>query len=238
MGSERLPGKTMQVLDGKPMLWHLISRLRQCKYLDEIIVATAVSQENDEIESFCLVEAVPCFRGPEDDVLGRMVESLKAHHADTGVVVYGDNPLVDPVIVDEHILLFRNKTGFDWIGNDLKTTFPPGMEVEVFSYSALLDAEKRATNPLIREHGTLFIRQHSTLYKLFNVEAEGARRRPEIHLGIDTPIDAEVLEAIIKHFSGEVYFSLEEIIRFVDRHPSLLEKNRNISRRWRKYRTS
>ena len=236
MGSERLPGKVMRCFDGKPMIWHLVNRLKQCKELDEVVVATGQSVENDVVESFCQSEGIICYRGSDEDVLDRLLGSLRSQETDVGVVVYGDNPLIDPAIVDQHVKCFREKTTYDWIGNDLKTTFPPGMEVEVFCLKALTDSASRAVAPSIREHGTLFIRQNPSIYRLHNVEAHGILRRPDIHLGVDTLEDAEVLEVVIDHFGRGHTCSLERILEFMDQHPELIQKNRNVPRRWREYR--
>ena len=238
MGSGRLPGKTMVDLDGRPLLWHLINRLRQTSGIDEISVATSILKENDVIENFCKSEKLFCYRGSEEDVLTRTLESLEAHDADVGVIVYGDNPLVDPVVVDEVIDFYKVNREYDWVGNDLLTTFPAGMEVEVFNVEALLDSSNRETDPSIREHGTLHIRQNPKTYSLWNIEAEGVRRRPDLHLGVDVGEDLEVVRMIIKHFSNGAVFRLEDIIEYLDQNPQLPLRNRNVHRRWRKYRQS
>ena len=238
MGSGRLPGKTMVDLDGRPLLWHLINRLRQTSGIDEISVATSILKENDIIENFCKSEKLFCYRGFEEDVLTRTLESLEAHDADVGVIVYGDNPLVDPVVVDEVIDFYKVNREYDWVGNDLLTTFPAGMEVEVFNVEALLDSSNRETDPSIREHGTLHIRQHPKTYSLWNIEAKGVRRRPDLHLGVDVGEDLEVVRMIMKHFSKGAVFGLEDIIEYLDRNPQLPLRNRNVHRRWRKYRQS
>ena len=238
MGSGRLPGKTMVDLDGRPLLWHLINRLRQTSGIDEISVATSILKENDVIEDFCKNEKLFCYRGSEEDVLTRTLESLEAHDADVGVIVYGDNPLVDPVVVDEVIDFYKVNREYDWVGNDLLTTFPAGMEVEVFNIEALLDSSNRETDPSIREHGTLHIRQNPKTYSLWNIEAEGVRRRPDLHLGVDVGEDLEVVIMIMKHFSNRAVFGLEDIIEYLDQNPQLPLRNRNVHRRWRKYRQS
>ena len=117
MGSGRLPGKTMVDLDGRPLLWHLINRLRQTSGIDEISVATSILKENDVIEDFCKNEKLFCYRGSEEDVLTRTLESLEAHDANVGVIVYGDNPLVDPFVVDEVIDFYKVNREYDWVGN-------------------------------------------------------------------------------------------------------------------------
>ena len=77
MGSERLPGKSMRLFDGKPMLWHLVSRLRQCRLLDDLVIATPDSLENDPIESFCMSESISCYRGMEEDVFEPSIKTYK-----------------------------------------------------------------------------------------------------------------------------------------------------------------
>ncbi len=43
MTSTRLPGKVMKVVCGKPLLEHLIDRLKRVKYADRIVIATTVN---------------------------------------------------------------------------------------------------------------------------------------------------------------------------------------------------
>lgn len=236
MGSTRYPGKVMMDIEGKPMLWHLIKRLRYCRNLEHITVGTSVNYENDVIASFCADYDIPCYRGSEDDVLARLLESLEAQSAEIGVVVYGDNPLIDPRIVDEHIELFKTYKDYDWIGNDLITTFPPGMDVEVFSVNALRDAAASVDDLAIREHGTLFIRQNPRKFRLLNVEAKAERCRPDLYLGVDTHEDVDVVRQIKKHFKGNYYFSLEDLIQFLDCNPQIAASNQAVERRWRQYR--
>ncbi len=236
MGSERFPGKVMRPIAGIPTVGYLVHRLSQCRGLDEVCVATGIAPLNDVIHKFCEEEQICCFRGSDEDVLGRLLGSLQDLRADVGVVVYGDNPLIDPRIVNEIVSLFKESGNYDWIGNDLKTTFPPGMDVEVFTIEALTDAAARAESEAVREHGTLFIRKNPDRYKLLNVEASGIRRRPEICLGIDTPVDAEVIDSIVSFFGDEKTFSLEDILEFLDSNPEVAQKNKRIPRRWRAYR--
>ena len=234
--STRLPGKVMKEVLGEPLLGHLLTRLRESKHLDEIAVSTPVLPENDPIAELCAQMGIPCFRGSEGDVLGRMLGCLKKQNADTGVVVFGDCPLIDPLIVDEMIAAFRADDELDFLGNDLKTTYPPGMDVEVFRVAALSDSSRRTTDAEIREHGTLYLRLHPEIYRIKNVEAPEHLRRPDLLLGLDTPEDLEVITAIFQHFGRSANFGLVEMIDFLDGHPELKEKNEKVFRRWRQYR--
>jgi len=238
MESTRLPGKALRDVCGKPLLERLLDRLRLAKSVDHIVVATSIRPANDAIEAFCKSHGVECFRGSEDDVLGRLLGALTAARATTGVVVFGDGPLVDPASIDQLAGEYRRAAPpYHFVGNDLKTTYPPGMEVEVFSVAALAEADRNCTDPKIREHGTLYLRLNPGLYRLLNIEAPEPLRRPDLELEVDTEADLQVLEWVTAHFGSRTDFSLADIIRLLDGQPQLTAINRDIPRRWKEFRS-
>ncbi|HLH89450.1 MAG TPA: glycosyltransferase family protein [Xanthobacteraceae bacterium] len=238
MGSSRLPGKVLRIVAGKPLLGHLLDRLALARRLDGIVVATSIRAENDAIARYCAGRGVACFRGDEDDVLGRMVGALESQGATVGVEVFGDCPLIDPAIVDHFVDEFAQAGGtLDFVGNDLTTTWPPGMEVEVFAVTALADAARRCRDPAIREHGTLHIRQNPALYHLRNIEAPAEFSRPDIELEVDTAEDLAVIEQVLIHFANWPAVGLADLIAFMERHPDVAAANRNVPRRWKEFRS-
>lgn len=237
MGSSRLPGKVMKDVLGRPLLDYLVRRISFSKKIDEVVVATSLNSENDIIENYCRQNEILCFRGSEDDVLSRILQALKWREATVGVEVFGDCPLIDYRLIDEIIDKFVNRIEkLDFLSNDLKTTYPPGMEVEVFKVSALEDADKRTNDSSIREHGTLFIRQNPKLFVIENVIAPTEYYYPELELEVDTIEDYEVFKQIIKHFSKRLDFSLDEILKFASQNSDLFAINKNIPRRWQQFR--
>ena len=52
MGSTRLPGKVLKFISGKPMIELLLARLSQSSEIDEIIIATSKSPEDDKLQTF------------------------------------------------------------------------------------------------------------------------------------------------------------------------------------------
>lgn len=248
MGSSRLPGKVLREIAGKPLLGHLLDRLALSRRLDGVVVATSVRPENQAIADYCAARGTPCFRGDEDDVLGRMLGALQSCGATIGVEVFGDCPLIDPALVDEMINRYLEAAsavgsgdgggGYDFVGNDLSTTYPPGMEVEVFSVAALDDAGRRTADPAIREHGTLFIRQNPGLYRLLSVEAPPELHRPEVEIEVDTEEDLVVIGAVVERFAGQPDVGLREILAFLDANPALRDVNAAVARRWKQFRDS
>jgi len=237
MGSQRLPGKVLCEVCGRSLLSLLLARLRRARLLDRVIVATSRLAANDAIAELCSALGVACFRGPEEDVLARTLDALRSVDAETGVIVFGDGPLIDPLIVDHVVDAYLQAASrFDFVGNDLATTYPPGMDVEVFSVAALADADRRCADRSIREHGTLYLRRNPQRYRLLNLEAPPELRRPELELEVDTAIDLGVVDEILRHFGERLDFSLREIIEFLDAHPDVASRNRNVHRRWRSER--
>ncbi len=236
MGSSRLPGKVMHEIGGMPLLGILVERLKRSNTLDEIIIATSENEENDVIEDYCLEKNINVFRGSENDVLHRTLMALKKADASIGVEIFGDCPLIDFRIIDLIVNSFTNdKSNPDFVGNDLVTTFPPGMDVEVFKVSALEDSANRTNDPEYREHGTLFLRKHPKIYKIRNIEAPKKWNRPELELEVDTAEDMDVIRNIISHFD-DLNFSLDEIINFMDSNPDIKNHNTSVPRRWKKFR--
>ena len=101
MGSSRFPGKVLQDLAGRPMLWHVVHRVRGSKSIDKVVIATTDKKIDDPIAEFCRQEGVDCFRGSEQDVLDRFYQAAKENHADVVVRITADCPLIDPAVIDK-----------------------------------------------------------------------------------------------------------------------------------------
>jgi len=238
MKSYRLPGKVMMKIMNKPVLGYLIERAQKSRFIEQIVLAIPQSAENDVIENYCQEIGITCFRGSEEDVLGRMLGALEFCDADIGVDIFGDEPLFDINICDEIIQFYLDHSSeYSFVSNDLKTTFPPGTEIEAFSVKALKDASIRATNPKIREHGTLYIRQHPELYKSYNIEAPSGLHYPEMEIELDTKEDFKLIKIIFENlYPSNPNFSIYDIINFLKKNPEFSQINKNIPREWKKLR--
>ena len=238
MGSTRLPGKVLKTIIGKPMLALLVERIRQSILIDEIIIATTKGPQDDAIEDLARKIGVSCYRGSENDVILRIVETLKAYDVDINVEFMADNPIPDPFLVDSVIGFYlKNSDKYDYVTNALKTTYPPGAEVFVYPSKILYDAEKKVTDPALREHVGIHIYQHPERYRIFNLEAPPWFYYPDIHLEVDTQEDFDVIKAIYEHFyKDNPGFSLLQVIDFLKANPDLATHNINVERRWKVYR--
>ena len=199
MGSTRLPGKVLKPILGKPVLALQLERIRMSRLIDEVVLAIPDSAQNDVLEMLARDTGIPCFRGSEDDVLGRVVGALAKFEVDIHVEFQGDNAVPDPLLIDAIIgyyLKYRDEC--DYVSNGLKTTYPPGAEVSVYPARVLIDAERLATDAKLREHVGIHIYQRPE-YRARNLEAPAWLHRPDLHLEVDTDEDFEVVRTIYEH---------------------------------------
>ena len=103
MTSSRLPGKVLLQSAGKPMLEHLVNRLRVVPSLDGIVLATTVNATDDILEEFSRRVGICCYRGSEEDVMARVIEAAELADADIVVEITGDCPIIDPQIIEQTI---------------------------------------------------------------------------------------------------------------------------------------
>jgi spore coat polysaccharide biosynthesis protein SpsF len=193
-GSQRLRGKVLRPLCGKPLLAHLIDRLRRTAVLDVIAVATSTEPADDAVADFCDGAGVACQRGSLDDVLGRVQAAAQHFALDAIVRVSGDSPLLDPALVRQAVKLFRHGE-WDVVTNVQVRSFPKGQSVEVIAAAALDRAAKDARAPADREHVTPYLYAHPELFRIRNMVARVAR--PTLQLSVDTAEDFARIEAIL-----------------------------------------
>lgn len=159
-GSTRLPGKVLKQINGKSLLKIHLDRLKKCKWVSEIIVATTTNNEDQIIFDKAIEWGFSAFKGSESDVLDRFYQAVKDKKADWIVRVTSDCPLIDPVLVD-NVIDFVQENNKDYGSNTLIENFPDGQDIEVFKFSALEKAWKNAKILSEREHVTPYIRNNS-----------------------------------------------------------------------------
>lgn len=159
-GSTRLPGKVLKEINGKSLLQIHLERLKKCKSVSEIIVATTTNSEDQVIYDNAIEWGFTSSRGSESDVLDRFYQAVKDKNADWIVRVTSDCPLIDPVLVD-NVIDFVQLNNKDYGANIIIENFPDGQDIEVFKFSALEKAWHNAKLLSEREHVTPYIRNNT-----------------------------------------------------------------------------
>ncbi len=228
MGSTRLLGKVLKDILGKPMLWHMLNRLRLSNGLDEIVLAIPDSAQNNRLEEFAKEFDFHSCRGSEEDVLSRYYEAAVKFSADVVVRLTSDCPLTDPRVTDK-VIEEHLSSDVDYTSNTIKRTFPRGLDTEVFNFEALERAYRKAKQDYEREHVTPYIYLHPEIFKLKSVEVTGKLRRPDLRLTVDTEEDLKLIREIFKRlYRDGQFFYTEDVIDLLDEYPELIAINARV----------
>jgi len=231
MGSSRLPGKVLMQACGKPLLAHMIERLKRVPEIDEVVIATTANDSDQKIVDLAMSLGAGFFRGSEEDVLLRVLDAARSHKADIIVEFTGDCPAIDPGVVSRCIKAY-SKTGVDYVVND-KNTYPGGMNTQVFSVKVLSEVEAITRGDKnAREHVSLAIRENPSRYKAHIVEALPEHRNPEIAIELDEAADYKMIKTIFEDlYPDKPDFDLNDILRYLSMNAHVAEMNSKVKRK-------
>jgi spore coat polysaccharide biosynthesis protein SpsF len=221
----------MADLAGRPVLAHVVDRLRATSGLDGVCVATTAEADDEPIRRWAREAGVPCYSGSVDDVLARILGAARAVGAAAVVRVTGDCPLIDPQVVAEAVDAYRRERP-DYVSNRLHGyTYPDGYDVEVVGTSVLEEVARSTSEPVDREHVTPFIYRYPERFRLLGVEAQGPLRRPDLHLSVDHEEDLALVRAVVEALEpGKTHFGVADVVEFLDSHPEIAALNRDLPR--------
>lgn len=202
MTSRRLPGKVLVRVHGKPLLGFLIERVKKCRFIDDMILATSTDPSDDALEIFAKEQAISLYRGSLENVAERLCNAARSNLADGMVRICGDSPLIDPNLIDQLVYLFRSSPGLDLVTNVQARTFPKGQSIEVISVSALESKVLAGLTEEEKEHATLSFYKSSDYSNKLSITRSPSMS--SVQLSVDDQQDLEVFEAIT-NLLGEPY---------------------------------
>ena len=226
MQSARLPGKILlpiPIWKGKPLLLWIVEELKKSNYNADIIIATSQNKENDVLESFCKKQGIGCFRGDEENVLSRFTDIVKDNRYNTVVRLTADNPIIDIDILDRAIS-YHLKNDNDYTKTE---ALPTGMNFEIMTGSALLDAEKSKLTKSDKEHVTLFLR-NSNKYRKRTYNPETNTSLKDLRLTVDYPSDLLVISTLLSFCQEhKTLWGLKLVEKVFTDFPMVFEANRS-----------
>ena len=105
LDSTRFPRKIIHLLNGKSIIQHVYDSAKQSKYLDKLVIAIDSEETKSHIDSSCdtILTSVDHNSGTD-----RVAEVSQKFDCDIIVNIQGDEPKIDPDIIDNLILLFND----------------------------------------------------------------------------------------------------------------------------------
>jgi spore coat polysaccharide biosynthesis protein SpsF len=225
-GSSRLPGKIMYPVLGRPLLIHMVDRVRHAQRCGIVVVATTVLREDDVIVDLCERYGIPVLTGHPTDLLDRHFQVAAEYDADAVVKIPSDCPLIDPAVIDRVIRHFESGS-FDYVSNLHPATYPDGNDVEIMSMRALETAWKKAVRPMEREHTTPFFWENPSMFRLGNVEWETGLDYSMSHRWtLDYEEDLVLIRAVIEKLAPTLpAFTMQDILSLLSREPEMAHIN-------------
>lgn len=231
--SSRLPNKVLLKLpyNGScTVLEQVIFRVKQSKYVDEIIIATTSNKTDNLIEGLGSKIGVKVYRGSEDDVLARYYEAAKVNKADIIIRITSDCPCIDYEILDK-LIEKHLKEKNDYTSNAIKRSYPHGFDCEVFSFKALNDAYLYGKDKFEREHVTPYIyKTAKNNYKIGILESE--ENLSNIRVTLDTKEDYNLLCAVYDFlYTENNIFLVQDLKKLFSDKKWLFNINNNIEQK-------
>jgi spore coat polysaccharide biosynthesis protein SpsF len=228
MGSSRLPGKVLHPVAGKPVLSHIIERLRRSETVDIIAIATSDQACDDPLADFARRMDVALVRGPEDNVLQRFALAADKLDPDVIVRVTGDAPLIDPKTLDRLVTTLLHEKAEYCTGEEEVHAIHEGFAP--FTRAALNRLLNEAPDdPVAVEHVTAYFVAHPDKFRIARIAIPEEHRFKGARISVDTPADVRFIEELYRRLgvaAGQA--DIAEVVKMLKTHPELLEINGHI----------
>ncbi len=218
--SQRLKEKALLQLYDKPLIVKLVDRLKKSKLSKNIVICTSSSPLDDRLNEVAKINNIEIFRGDEDDVMSRFIKVAEERKINNLVRVTGDNPLTDPVQMDNMIIShFENNSEFTFT-EDL----PHGTRSEIINLNALIKCHKLIQDKSATEYMTWMLnRPDFFMVNQYKVKTKKLKRS-DISLTVDTEQDYKLIKNIYENFRGSPP-KLEKIIDYYDSLSQSMKRN-------------
>jgi len=197
LGSSRFPGKVLENINDKPLLFHICKRLLSIiDEFDEFVILTDYDSY-DRIYDFLRVnnflDVIKLFKGSENDVLDRFAKAIIEYPCENIVRATGDNIFLSRYYIIESIKrhLENNADYTKPIG------LPIGTAIEVVKSKVINEINKNQLTDFDREHVLTYIYNRPELFNIYYFDVDAEYYYPNFNLTIDYPYDKLVIEKIL-----------------------------------------
>ena len=228
MSSTRFPGKSMMPLANKPLVYRMVERLKKCKRVDEIVIATSDQPEDQVLVELAKELEVTYFEGSLLDVRDRYLKAAKKFQADFIIRIPADNPMPDWNEIDKLVEfhLVNNPKGFSSnLAQVNNSEYLDGIGAEMFSTKLLQESIARSSSDTVKEHVHRNFFDYSThtpvdssWCPIASPNAPAELRRPDIILDVNTMDDYTKIKRIYDNlYPKNPNFTTVDVINFIDK---------------------
>lgn len=209
--STRFPGKPLAMLDGKSMIHRVYEQAFYSKLIDDILVATDDRRILNEVINFggnAVLTSKKHKTGTD-----RIVEAIKGIKCDIVVNIQGDEPFINPDIIDSTIypLLKDNKLNVSTLAfpftknvkdeNKVKVVFDKNNYALYFSRSVIPNNSRNKSNIIYYKHLGLYVYRKDFLLKFSRTKQSDIEKAEKLEQLRMLSMGEKIKVVITKHDS-------------------------------------
>ena len=225
--SSRLPDKALIEIAGRESIAWVIDRIKRCRNLDSVILATSTDPSDDILVEIAAREEILSYRGPLDNVSLRYYEAARKFDLDHFARVTGDALLCDDVMLDKAVESHL-QSGCDvtFMGN-----MPFGTKKEIVSVDAVKTIMEHAAVPSNTEYLEYYL--ENDRYFNVNYVASDYEFDDRLRITLDYEEDLRFMEAVFNHFKdAKPDFTLLDALTWIGDNPEIIEINAHMRQKF------
>jgi len=193
---------------GMSLLEWVARRATDCQQLDRVVILSCSADVMPFVHE-AAPHDVPVIAVDGDDALARMSQLLGQCQADNIVRIRGDNPFVDPQLIDQLIIAANEVDDLDYAtfcvpDGTLALELPVGICSEWATKKAILRANQSAKRPAHSEDIFGSIRSRTDKYNCLNVElSDYFADAKNMRLSVDTEDDWEAVSTLLEQLDED-----------------------------------
>lgn len=233
LASERLPGKALLPVAGRPVITHLLDRLFASQHLRpaDVVVCTTTDPSDDPLVPVVEATGACVFRGSRDDIIDRFRHAVREFGFDVVVQVDGDDPCADPWYMDRCL---ERLLADESVGIVVTEGLPLGLASKAIRGSAIETVwEQHTTARNDTGFGYYFTR--TPLCRAVTLQPVSPdHQHPTARLTLDYPEDLAFFRELFDqlYVDDGTVFGVTEIVALLRRRPEMLAINAALGERY------
>lgn len=212
LSSSRLPGKMlMPIFDQDTLVVRVLKQVSKSKMVDQVVLATSDDLSDYKLYEEVISKGYKAYKGSLNDVLKRFYEVAESYNAEIIIRITGDCPCITGDWLDLHLENFiklNKEEGLQYLG--YPENLPDGLDLEIFSFNVLKQANAEASLASEREHVTPYIWKHPEIFKQKKIDFKGDYSIYK--LSIDTKDDYDFVRSFLGNNKYDSYKSLLQML--------------------------
>lgn len=223
--SSRLPKKVLAEIAGKPMIWHIVNRLRQVRKITDVVISTTNNAADKSLCQFAESAKIPYYAGSENDILDRLYQTGKKFNSTILIKVNGDCPLIDPTAIDRGLVTYlKAKKTPDMVVNSIMNTFPDGLQFGIFNFKTLSKLWSQIHDEFWREFIYMYLIENRDKFQIINLKND--TNLSYLRWVVDYPEDLEFVRRVYDNlYSQNSTFVTSDILSLLKQKPHLVQIN-------------